>query len=99
MLHVECMVRTLILVIGCMIGSTACIMDGDDDSRQIIRDNCHVGGCSSQLCGDEPEGSTCEWIPEYECYRSATCERQDDGACGWTETPDLEDCVGQSRRE
>ncbi len=84
-----------------MLGSTACIMDDDgSDSRQIIRDDCHVGGCSNQLCSDEPDVvSTCEWVPEYECYRTATCERQDDGACGWTETPDLQACLTQDRRE
>ncbi len=73
---------------------------GGDGSRQIIRDNCHVGGCSDQLCSDRPDQvSTCEWIPEYECYRDATCERQDDGECGWTATPDLEACLDTSRSE
>ncbi len=93
--------RTMILVIGCLLGSTACVVsDGDDDSRPIIRDDCHVGGCSAQLCSDRPdEVSTCEWVPEYECYRTATCERQEGGACGWTETPDLQSCLEDGRRE
>jgi hypothetical protein len=37
--------------------------------------------------------STCEWRPEYACYADATCEVQDDGACGWTETDELRDCL------
>jgi hypothetical protein len=55
---------------------------------------CYVGGCSGQLCTDEPGAvSTCEWRPEYACYQTATCARQADGACGWTETPELTSCL------
>jgi hypothetical protein len=58
---------------------------------------CFVGGCSGQICSDQ-EGviSTCEFRPEYACYADATCERQVDGECGWTPTPELEACLGQS---
>ncbi|HEU0036994.1 MAG TPA: DUF6748 domain-containing protein [Kofleriaceae bacterium] len=56
---------------------------------------CFVGGCSGQICSDQ-EGviSTCEWRDEYACYQTATCERQADGQCGWTETPELQACLG-----
>ena len=60
---------------------------------------CRVGGCSSQLCvgpGD-PGFSTCEWRQEYACYRSATCELQDDGGCGWTPTEELKRCLDDAR--
>ncbi len=55
---------------------------------------CFVGGCSSQYCSDQ-EGliSTCEWRDEYACYQTATCERQPDGQCGWTPTPELNACL------
>jgi len=58
---------------------------------------CFVGGCSSQICSDQ-EGviSTCEFLPEYACYASASCARQADGQCGWTETPELATCLGDS---
>jgi len=63
----------------------------------VIIGGCMVGGCSSQLCGEASEDggmvSTCEWREEYACYRSATCERQIDGKCGWTETPELTACL------
>jgi hypothetical protein len=58
---------------------------------------CQVGGCSGQLCYDPATGSgisTCEWREEYACYRSATCESQADGSCGWTMTPELKACLG-----
>jgi hypothetical protein len=56
---------------------------------------CFVGGCSGQICSDE-EGvaSTCEWREEYACYQSATCEVQADGNCGWTQTSELQACLG-----
>jgi hypothetical protein len=56
---------------------------------------CFVGGCSGQICSDQ-EGviSTCEFRPEYACYDTATCERQSDGNCGWTQTTELQACLG-----
>jgi hypothetical protein len=56
--------------------------------------SCFVGGCSGQVCSDQ-EGvvTTCEWQDEYACYDTATCERQTDGACGWTQTEELTACL------
>jgi len=57
---------------------------------------CVVGGCSSQLCSDaseEPLVSTCLYKEEYACYKTATCERQKTGQCGWTETTALNQCL------
>jgi hypothetical protein len=58
---------------------------------------CFKGGCSGQLCADQPLGSTCEWRAEYACYRNATCERQGSGQCGWTQTPSLVACLAAAR--
>ncbi len=60
---------------------------------------CKVGGCSGQLCvgPDDPDISTCEWRDEYACYRSATCEPQADGRCGWTSTDELKRCIDEAR--
>jgi hypothetical protein len=55
---------------------------------------CFVGGCSGQVCSDDPGViTTCEFRPEYACYREATCEVQAGGQCGWTETPALAACL------
>lgn len=55
---------------------------------------CFRGGCSNQLCGDQPGlGSTCEWRPEYACYQQAACERQANGTCGHTPSPALTACL------
>lgn len=55
---------------------------------------CYVGGCSGQICSDN-EGmvSTCEYREEYACYKTAKCERQQNGQCGWTNTPALNMCL------
>ena len=55
---------------------------------------CVAGGCSGTVCTDE-EGvmTTCEWRPEYACYKDAECKRQDDGACGWTQSETLTACL------
>ena len=58
---------------------------------------CVAWGCSSQNCGDESVVSdlltTCEYRPVYACYWKARCERQTNGQCGWTQTPELQSCV------
>lgn len=58
---------------------------------------CYVGGCSGQICSDK-EGviTTCVWNAEYACYDNATCERQADGACGWTQTAELKQCLADN---
>jgi hypothetical protein len=59
-----------------------------------VQKTCYVGGCSGQVCSDR-EGviTTCEFRPEYACYRTATCEVQADGECGWTQTSELQACL------
>lgn len=59
-----------------------------------VAKGCFVGGCSGQVCSDDAGVvTTCEWRPEYACYQDATCERQADGQCGWTDTPALQQCL------
>lgn len=68
-----------------------------------VADDCVPAGCSSQLCVDAAEAAdimtTCEWLPEYACYQEAACERQTDGTCGWTQTPELEECLATAAEE
>jgi hypothetical protein len=57
--------------------------------------DCIKTGCSATICTEPGKDvvTTCEFKPEYACYRDATCERQGDGTCGWTSTPKLTDCL------
>lgn len=55
---------------------------------------CYVGGCSSELCTNSPHAvSSCIYRSEYACYKNATCERQANGACGWTQDHALLTCL------
>jgi hypothetical protein len=62
-----------------------------------VLDKCIVSGCSNTICADVVEGpqiTTCEWRDEYACYQNATCERQGNGDCAWTQTDALKACLG-----
>ncbi len=55
---------------------------------------CYVGGCSGQVCSDQQDViTTCQWRAEYACYETASCARQVDGTCGWTQTDELQACI------
>lgn len=66
---------------------------GAEDTA-IATGGCFIGGCSSQICSDQPDVvSTCEYRAEYGCYQSGRCERQTNGSCGWTQTAELTQCL------
>lgn len=55
---------------------------------------CFVGGCIGEICSSEPGTvSRCIYKKEYACYKTARCERQQDGQCGWTQTVELTSCL------
>jgi len=56
---------------------------------------CIKTGCSGTICADAGKDviTTCEMKPEYACYHQATCEKQPDGACGWTQSAELTACL------
>ena len=58
---------------------------------------CIKTGCSGQVCSDQDVVTTCEYRTEYECYKKAACERQANGECGWTQTPELKNCLSRRR--
>jgi len=62
-------------------------------SGPVANKPCIKTGCGGQVCSDEEVFSTCEWRTEYECYRSARCERQANGECGYTQTRELTACL------
>jgi hypothetical protein len=55
---------------------------------------CYRGGCSGELCTDTSGMvSSCIWKPIYACDEAATCERQTDGSCGFTQDDAFNACV------
>jgi len=69
-----------------------------EESNIVTENECVPAGCSKQLCVEESIAgdiiSTCEYKEVYSCYREASCEKQQSGKCGWTETKELIECVG-----
>lgn len=65
------------------------------EKQQEQKPECARSGCSGIACvePDEQIMTTCEFRPEYVCYDNATCERQTDGKCGWTQTTELTACL------
>ncbi len=57
---------------------------------------CKPTGCSGEICSDQNMISTCIYKQEYACYKTAQCERQANGACGWTQTAELTSCLDSS---
>lgn len=112
-MNTKILITTLIAIILALIFYIAFVMqttneDGNTNTAPIENINgvknpnakCVVGGCSGQLCVAEGENaaSTCEWRQEYACYDSAVCERQSNGACGWTQTDALLNCIEDARK-
>lgn len=65
----------------------------DAPPRARTEDSCVIGGCSAELCADEPLFSPCIAREAFACYRDAVCARQADGACGWNQTDELLACL------
>jgi len=61
--------------------------------------DCVRTGCSREICTEKGNEmiSTCLWFPQYECYKSARCEKQASGRCGWAETHELKACLEKRR--
>lgn len=74
------------------------VLQPEHGSRQpVLGGGCYVGGCSGQVCSDDPGViTTCEWREEYACYKLSVCERQASGECGWTETDEFRQCLGNT---
>lgn len=73
-----------------------------DSSESAVRNGCVIAGCNSELCiekslVDKIGISICLYKPEYSCYKTATCERQADDTCGWTQNPEFRACLNQSK--
>lgn len=65
------------------------------DSSANVGAGCMIDGCSGQICTEEGKGvtTTCEYKAEYACYKTAKCEKQANGQCGWTQTAELSSCL------
>lgn len=81
----------LLAAAGISVALAACIFDGSSQAR--TGGSCIISGCSAEVCSDQSVVTPCIWHDAFACFRGATCERQSDGACGWTQTSELKACL------
>jgi hypothetical protein len=65
-------------------------------SPTTVQTNCKVSGCNGEICADESLGeiaSICNYQERYSCYKTAVCEHQSNGSCGWTQDNNLRTCL------
>ena len=62
-------------------------------NKSVQKDGCIITGCSSHICSETDQVSDCAFREEYVCYSAGICEKQSDGMCGWTQTPELLSCL------
>lgn len=72
--------------------------ENDSEEQCQAHSECVVGGCNSELCYHEDDpamGSTCAMEPEHACYQdeSITTCGCFEGACGWEDTEELQQCL------
>ena len=59
-------------------------------------DECRPTGCNGEICANQDVASPCVALPEFTCYQEVgVCEMQPWGQCGWTPTPELDECLSQ----
>ncbi len=65
------------------------------ECQKILNDStkCIKTGCSGEICSDQEVITTCIYKPEYDCYKSASCETQSNGKCDWTMDDRLKNCL------
>lgn len=62
--------------------------------------DCEVGGCSGQVCakGGKRIITTCEYRPEYACYKFTDCACVDN-KCKWVEKQEFVRCLNEKSKE
>ena len=68
-------------------------------SQQDGQAVCRPTGCSGEVCSDEDVVSICLYRSEFACYKTAKCERQKSGQCGWSQTSELNKCLFEKKSD
>ncbi|MBI5398151.1 eight-cysteine-cluster domain-containing protein [Candidatus Woesearchaeota archaeon] len=84
----------------CVTSKTA--LDGSSTTDACRTDaDCMTGGCSGTICQSkkaEPVVTTCEYRPEYSCYKQISCGCSA-GQCAWKETQQFRACIAQAKTQ
>ena len=102
-----CMLKSMIMLAKCRPTTEEfeCTCKGGKCER-VVEDlecssdsDCVKGGCSGTICqskDSDPIFTTCEYSPEYACYREINCGCVN-GKCSWDKTDAFDQCVLNAR--
>tara|TARA_B100001971_G_C17988261_1_gene430984 strand:+ start:133 stop:444 length:312 start_codon:yes stop_codon:yes gene_type:complete len=89
-----------LFLIGCEIQEdTPDIKTPPTDAECTASSDCITGGCSGTLCQSKdapPMFTTCEFLPEYTCYKQIDCGCVN-YKCQWEKTEEYNNCVEEAR--
>ncbi len=92
---------TLIFIFTIFIAAIANSKPKKEKTKNTNTEKCVISGCNGEVCQgkeEEPTMTICLYNPEYDCYKKAICEVQEDGSCGWTETEEYQECINNLSR-
>lgn len=93
------LILMLLLIVSCEKTPSEPQPIGGGDVECVTNDECIKGGCSGTICQSKnmpPVFTTCEYLPEYDCYKEINCECID-GKCEWSKTEKFDKCVREAR--
>lgn len=89
----------LLLIVGCGKTPSEPQPPVEGEVECVTDDDCLKGGCSSTICQSRdapPVFTTCEYLPEYDCYKGIECGCVN-GKCDWGKTVEFDKCVSKAR--
>ncbi len=95
--------KKIIVLIAILVLLVACedIPPEPDVVAECITNNdCITGGCSGTICQSkdaEPIFTTCEYPPEYACYKQIECKCINN-KCQWDKTNEFDKCIEEARK-
>jgi len=92
----------LIFIFSIFLLASVKIKPSGKNQSSLTEDDCLISGCNGEICQDKSEEAAitvCLYKPEYECYQNASCQKQKDGHCGWTQTEELKNCLRLKSQE
>lgn len=91
----------LVAVVPLITGASSDGCGGDVTVGSDEPGECVTGdGCMATICADAlPQSATCELSQEKQCILTfaTVCERDEEGECGWRDSPELAACLADER--
>ncbi len=94
------MKKLLILIVVILILGAGFFYFYNNTEEEVIAKECYIGGCSGELCTDDPEAiSTCELLSGMECLGEGMVCEFVQGECAWTLSQEAAQCFMNVEQE